>query len=113
MFNKSNDRYFTLDQNGVRSGIGLDIALPGYTKESISISVTKSGIKIESKGVNQDKGSREYVYRFNRIDQGPFSVEYSIPEICDLNKISASFENGILSIKIPIAEQKTRSIKIM
>lgn len=78
----------------------LMVELAGVIKDDIKIDTTDGYLRLtgeKTKGVNT----------------GKFEGLYHLPEGVDLEKISATFENGVLNVDIPVAEKKlTKNIQI-
>ena len=83
----------------------LDSELPGFNKEDISLDIKDSILTItaehnESNDQKDDKGN--YIRRERRY--GSFRRSFDISGI-DENTISASYQNGILELSLPKAQQ--------
>ena len=83
----------------------LDAELPGFNKEDISLDIKDSILTItaehnESNDQKDDKGN--YIRRERRY--GSFRRSFDISGI-DENTISASYQNGILELSLPKAQQ--------
>lgn len=87
-------------------------ALPGVSPEDVEITVengtlTIAGSTIEAKDV--EEGSE----LLREIPRGSFSRSVSLPNGLEPDRADAKFEHGILSLRIPKAEQlKPRPIRI-
>ena len=88
----------------------LAVDLPGLTKVDIDVTVedrtlTLSGErKASHEGATADRVERVY---------GRFVRRFELPNDVDVSAVSAEFENGVLSIVIPKAEEaKARKIDI-
>jgi HSP20 family protein len=84
----------------------LKADLPGFKKEDISIDVsggylTISAVRNDEKEEKNDKG--EYIRR--ERSYGSFSRSFDISEI-DEGAINASFDNGVLTLKLPKLEKR-------
>ncbi|MGM9631167.1 Hsp20/alpha crystallin family protein [Butyricicoccus sp.] len=83
----------------------LDAELPGFNKEDISLDIKDGILTItaehnESNEQKDDKGN--YIRRERRY--GSFRRSFDISGI-DENTISASYQNGILELSLPKAQQ--------
>ena len=89
-------------------------ALPGMTAEDVEISV--AGDMLTLKGEIQRKDEREdaaYLIREQRY--GRFERSLMLPTEVQSDKAQAEFENGILTVTLPKAEQvrpKTITVKV-
>lgn len=100
------DMYETKDEVVVRS------ALPGVKPEDVDVTITGDtlSIKGETKEESDDK-SGSYLRKERRY--GAFSRSVTLPTGLQADKAEASFENGVLTLKIPKSEEvKPKSIKI-
>ena len=83
----------------------LDAELPGFNKEDISLDIKDGILTItaehnESNDQKDDKGN--YIRRERRY--GSFRRSFDISGI-DENTISSSYQNGILELSLPKAQQ--------
>ncbi len=77
----------------------VEVELPGMKKEDISVTI-KAGVLTVSGERKTDKTESSDVYRIRESAYGSFSRSISLPDDADANKVSAEFDNGILTITI-------------
>ena len=89
-------------------------SLPGYTPDQINVECTADSILIsgERQPMQPDQNARQHrqgnVTGYNR-----FSVAYALPNEIDPSKVTANFQNGVLHLELPIAEQaKPKTVKV-
>ena len=91
-----------------------EIDIPGYKKEDVSVSYDDGYLIVEAKTSKQSSNnySNETYIRQERYT-GTCSRSYYVGEV-DESKISAKYNNGILSVSFPDTEkeQKYKSKKI-
>jgi len=75
----------------------LEIALPGWSKTEIKISVEEKILKLES---IENHAENEKLYRLKEFGKTRFSKVFRLPEEADLNKVSAEMHSGVLKIII-------------
>ena len=81
------------------TGFSVDLDLPGVTADVIEI-VAEDGV-LTVRGVRPARDAREgEAQLFNERVSGAFSRALRVPKNADLESISATFENGVLSIRI-------------
>lgn len=88
------------------------VELPGMRKEDIEISLhdgtlTISGERKRESNSNGDKAERteRYIGRFRR--------SIALPTLVDANKVSAAYQDGILTVTLPKAEEvKPKQIQV-
>ena len=86
------------------------VMLPGFAHEDVEIAL--EGKKLEVSG-KKENSYAEYKTFNNESFTGDFKRTFELPFIADAEKVSASFDNGILKIVLPKAEsEKLKKIKI-
>jgi HSP20 family protein len=101
-----------VDLSETESEFHIAIDLPGLKKDDVTINFESDMLTIS--GERHEEATREDVnyYRTERF-YGRFSRSFSFPKAVDIDAINASFEDGVLNVKIPkAAESKPRKIKI-
>jgi len=83
----------------------VEVAVPGFEKSDFKIELNNDILTISS-----EKQMNEEVKEGERITKQEFSYQsftrsFTLPELVDEEKISAKYENGILSISIPKKEE--------
>lgn len=96
--------------------VTIEAAIPGLTKEDIQVEVTEGVLSIIGTS-NQNEQIKDSQYVKREIKKSSFRRSFTLNDDLDSEKISAEFDNGILSLSIPkvnpeIKEPKTRQIKI-
>ncbi len=82
----------------------LKAALPGLKPEDVQISITGDLLTIKGEfKEEQDKKERSYHLREQRY--GAFERTFTLPTAVVAEKAKAEFENGILTITLPKAEE--------
>jgi HSP20 family protein len=78
----------------------VEISIPGFEKEDVSVEVDKDLLTISSEVVAKNE---ETVEQFNRREftKQSFKRSFNLPETVNQDKIDASYENGILTILLP------------
>ena len=91
------------------SSFGMDVSLPAYAKEEVSIDL--DGRKLIIKSIEGEKKEVEADVKVEvktlrrEFVKTAFELNYILPKTADLNALSAAFENGILKISIPVLEE--------
>src|SRR5215211_5201165 len=90
----------------------IEAALPGIKPEDVDITVENGTVTIAGKTAEERK-AEEGSYVLQEIRRGSFSRSVALPTGLEPDKANATFENGVLRLEIPKAEQvKPRQIKI-
>jgi len=77
--------------------------LPGLSKENISIDVSGDVLTIRGERRDESREEREGYYWHER-SSGSFARRIPLPENADVDHASASFENGVLEVRLPAPE---------
>ncbi len=86
--------------------------LPGIKKDNIKVSVHDNELVIEGKQEAEKTDKDDTVYRYERF-KGDYRRAISLPEVCDLDKVQAKLEDGVLNLTIPKkAPTPAKEIKI-
>ena len=87
--------------------------MPGIKKENIKVSVINNNeLTIEGKQEAEKTEKNETVFRYERY-KGNYRRSISLPDVCDVGKVVAKLEDGVLTLMIPKREPSpTKEIKI-
>ena len=97
-------------RNGDEFVIAFD--LPGVTRESIDIDVERNVLTVRAERRPVDIGE-DAVMQLSERPLGVFSRQLFLGDALDTNHVDATYDNGVLLLRIPIAEQaKPRKIAI-
>jgi HSP20 family protein len=78
--------------------------LPGVKPEDVKLSLENNLLTIRGEKKQQAEERTERVHRYER-SYGVFERSFALPSTVDPDKISASFQNGILTVTVPKAER--------
>ncbi|MDK2849912.1 MAG: hypothetical protein PWP03_23 [Candidatus Woesearchaeota archaeon] len=90
------------------------IELPGVDKKDIDVNLRDDGleIKVEKKDEHKQEDKKKGFYRIERRYSG-FYRFIPLPEYADRSKIDATYNNGVLELRIPkIKNTKNKGNKI-
>ncbi len=76
----------------------IDLAVPGMKKEDFTIELNDKVLVISSETSNTVENDK---MRLNEFNFSSFQRSFRVPDSVDLDKIKASYKNGILKIKLP------------
>jgi HSP20 family protein len=79
--------------------------LPGLSEDDIRIEVQDSVLTVSGDRKTEHEEKREGYYRMERAS-GSFSRSVTLPEGIDADKIDASFDKGVLEVRIPKPEER-------
>jgi HSP20 family protein len=86
--------------------------LPGMTKDDVEITLENNVLRLSGERKFEKDVKKENYHRIERT-YGTFSRSFALPTQVSSDKVEAKFENGVLTIAVPKAEQaKPRRITI-
>lgn len=88
--------------------------LPGVRKEEISIDISENMLTISGEKKKEEKVETSNYYRFER-SHGSFFRRFELPEGSHTDKVKAHYDNGVLELRIPVAEGvigKTKKVPV-
>lgn len=86
--------------------------LPGMTQEDVKIELEDSTLTVSGERKSEHEDKQEGYYRVERAFGG-FSRSLTLPKGVDAAAVTASFDNGVLEIRVPKPEErKPRRISI-
>ena len=86
--------------------------LPGLTKEDIQITLENNVLRLSGERKLEKDVKKDNYQRIERV-YGSFARSFSLPHQVNSEGVTASFENGVLTVSVPKAEQsKPRKISI-
>ncbi len=94
--------------------IKLEFELPGMERNDIKVTV-KDGLLTVSGERKEEKKDEKENYVRNEIYSGQFSRSFTLPETVEVDKISADYKNGLLTLSLPKSEKarpKTIEVKV-
>jgi HSP20 family protein len=101
-----------LDVTTDADALTIEAALPGIKPDDVDITVENGTLTISGTTAEERK-SDEGSYLVQEIRRGSFSRSVTLPNGLEPDKATATFEHGVLSLRIPKAEQvKPRQIRI-
>lgn len=86
----------------------VSLAVPGLKKEDFKIGY-ENGVLSISAEKKEEKTETQPNYSRKEFSYETFSRSFTLPEVANNEAISASYENGVLSIDIPKKEKKQKN----
>lgn len=88
--------------------------LPGLKQEDVDVSISNDILTLKGE-TRETREEKEKQYHLTERSYGRFERSFQLPETVDRERISASFENGLLTVTLPKSEkprQATKKIEI-
>lgn len=100
-----------LDVYQTPSDLVIKATIPGVNPDDVDITITGDTLTINAEIKEETVQDAEYLYRERRF--GAVTRTISLPKSLKGDEAEASFDNGVLTLKIPKAEEaKPKQIKV-
>jgi HSP20 family protein len=83
----------------------LKADLPGLSEDDVRIEIQDRHLTVSGERKAEHEEKREGYYRMERA-YGSFSRSVTLPDGIDADKIDASFDKGVLEVRIPKPEER-------
>jgi HSP20 family protein len=83
----------------------VEMAAPGMVKEDFKVELNNDLLTISSEKKNENETKEGETYTRREYSYQSFSRSFTLPKTVDAEKISAKYENGVLSLAIPKKEE--------
>lgn len=90
--------------------IVIEMELPGFSKEEISVSSKERNLTISAE--KKSENNEEIKFLKKERSEGKVERSFIIPEDYDLSKTSAKYENGILTLNVEEMVKEEKEIEI-
>ena len=98
VINTTNDWEPSMDIKESDKNFLIEADIAGLEKKDISVNL--NGDQLTISGERGEKVEKNDYYHFRERSVGSFSRTFNLPKSINRDKISANFENGILSVKL-------------
>ena len=108
--------YFTnfampLDVVRHENDVTLRLDVPGIDREQIEVTVDRGILTISGKRQEERTENDKFFVRERRM--GTFTRRLRLPENLNADAVEASYDNGVLEVRIPVLEQaRARKIEV-
>jgi HSP20 family protein len=101
-----------VDMHLTEDDVVIEIAVPGINPDDINISVTGDTVTLSGE-IKREAPNQKHQHVLDEIWRGRFQRSFQMPIQVDANKADASFQNGVLTLRLPKAEAtKPRKIQV-
>jgi HSP20 family protein len=101
-----------MDMYETDDAVIVKVSAPGVKPQDVDVSVVGDTLTIRGE-VKSEEEVREGQYLCRELARGQFMRRVTLPGLVQADKAKAEFENGILTVEIPKAEEaKPKSIKV-
>ena len=90
----------------------IEAELPGVRREDVRVSIDEGVLTVQGhRDPGTDNGTRRYHRRERSM--GHFARSFALPEMADIDRVEARFEEGVLVLSIAkLAERRKRGVEI-
>lgn len=85
------------------NGITFELAVVGLDKEDIQIEVQADNLRIK---YEKPKDAKERLHVYKGIARRSFDLAWKVSSKFDLSKLEASLDKGLLTIFVPLSEER-------
>ncbi len=104
--------FFPVDLLDTKDEVVVKASLPGVKAEDIEIQVTGDVLSLKGESREESEEKAENYYRKER-KHGVFMRQLTLPGEVNADQANASFEDGVLTLRLPKAESvKAKTIKV-
>jgi HSP20 family protein len=103
-----------VDVSETEREIQIVAELPGLKQEDVELSLDNDLLTLRGE-TSSSRDEKDKQYHLTERSYGRFERSFRLPETIDREKISANFENGLLTVTLPKsarAQQKAKRIEI-
>ena len=90
----------------------LTAELPGFEKDDIDVRVTDRTLRLEAEHAEETEEEEEGEYVKRERHRASVARSISLPERVDADEISATFNDGVLTVRLPKSEPMTQGKQI-
>jgi len=83
----------------------IEVAAPGLEKKDFHIDVKENVLTVSSEKKEEKEKKEGNKVVFSEFNYASFSRSFQLPDGIDVNKISASHQNGVLKVTLPKREE--------
>jgi HSP20 family protein len=100
------------DVSETKEGFTVSVELPGMKQEEIVVSVEENVLTVKGERKRENQANEEGYSRVERF-HGSFERHFTFPGTVDMERIQATYRDGILEIRLPKKEEaKPKTVKI-
>ena len=86
------------------SAYSIELAIPGFTKDNFKVEVRDRVLEVSSVTQSENDEKKENYIR-KEFSYNSFARTFRLPRTVDADQISATYENGVLSLELPKKEE--------
>ncbi len=104
-FSQTNTTLPSVNIKQTPNNFEVEVAAPGFKKDEFDVEVNNNVLTISSEKQEENEYNEDEKFTKREFSYLSFKRSFTLPEIVNGDKISATYKNGILKIKIPKKEE--------
>jgi len=110
-FHRATSAWMPMDAVRRGDAVELRLDLPGVAPDTLDVDIERNVLTVKAER-HWTPGDGEQVLARERT-QGTFSRQVLLGDALDADRLEASYEHGVLTVRVPVAEQaKPRKVQI-
>ena len=112
---RTEDSFYSIPRANVAKdtdGYLIQLAAPGYSREDFEINVESNNLTISCSGESHGEVSPESSYTTREYSYTTFSRSWSLPKESNADNISARYDAGILTVRIPVTTTEAKTLTV-
>ncbi|WP_128226397.1 Hsp20/alpha crystallin family protein [Halobacteriaceae archaeon SHR40] len=101
-----------IDLEETEDTLVLTADLPGFTREDIDLSVKDRMLRLDATHEEESEEEREGEYLRRERQRASVSRSITLPETVDTDAVSATYQNGVLTVEMDKREPETEETEI-
>ncbi|MCM8787378.1 MAG: Hsp20/alpha crystallin family protein [Candidatus Omnitrophica bacterium] len=102
----------SLDVSEDKDSLNIKVDLPGIRQQDIDVSISGNVLTIKGERKKEQETKEKNYHKLERF-YGSFARSLTLPNYVDVNKVKASYKDGVLEITFPKTETaKAKQIKV-
>lgn len=92
----------------------MSLDIPGMDEKDVEVQLTDDAITVKGEKTEEKTEEKEN-YRLSERRRGSFSRSFALPDSVDADKVSATYEKGVLKLVMPkteMAKKKQRKVQV-
>lgn len=85
------------------TSLSFEFELPGFRPEQVEVTADQGVLTVRGERQDERKEGEQARYHLIERTSGSFMRSFQLPQGLDADKIEASFENGLLHVRVPKA----------
>lgn len=109
----SNTSNLSADLWEEKDNVFVKMAMPGIRKEDIKLNIMADCVTVSGHTKNEEKSENDEKKYYYKSMESSYEQTFNLPTKVDPNKAEAEFKDGVLTVKMPKADEvKPKEIEI-